>query len=404
MFSLFRRDNVIIRRLEKKDMGAAKGLWNYAFESQEPFCSWYFDEVLYPENLLGIFVGDDLVACLQLNPYHLWLNGNSFETSYVVGVIIDPAYRHRGFTKELMIAAIQEIYQKNHGVSILMPFDTSFYSPYGWELCYSQLRYEIPMDMLKGFGHSQGNFAPVHGKDDVTAFQDIYGTYLKNYHGYVQRTPRDWEVLIQDLRHDGGHGYLLMDESGSSAGYILYFLKDNTLSIRELAYKSQWAKKALINFIYRHKSQATRAEWPAPIGDLEFLFLRDTIKPTYTNTIRVLPFMAGRVIHVKNALENCRYPKDINLSFTLQISDTYGPWNNGILSVAVRDGIPSVQETEDIQPDLSCSINVFSRLFFGSISLEQALFMEEAILHTPDLSRDLGRIFQLRNNFINEYF
>ena len=395
---------MIIRRLEKKDMAAAKGLWNYAFESQEPFCSWYFEEVLHAENLLGVFVGNDLAACLQLNPYRLWLNGNSFDASYIVGVITAPAYRHRGFTKELMTAAIEEMNRKDHGVSILMPFDTSFYSSYGWELCYSQLHYEIPMDILKNFGHSQGNFTPVHGTKDVTALQSIYETYLRNYHGYIQRSPRDWEVLIQDLRHDGGHGYLILDKANSPMGYILYFLKEDTLRVREMAYSSHWAKKCLVHFIHRHKSQATKVVWPAPVGDLDILFLRDTIKPTYTNTIRVLPFMSGRVINIKKALENCRYSKDIHLSFTLHISDTYGPWNNGTFSVIVGDGIPSVQETENIQPDLSCDINTFSRLFFGAIGLEQALFMEEAILHTPSILDDLKKIFLQKNNFINEYF
>ncbi|MFT9496568.1 GNAT family N-acetyltransferase [Anaerosolibacter sp.] len=395
---------MIIRRLEKKDIDAAKALWRYAFESQEPFCSWYFDEVLVPENLVGIFIENDLAACLQLNPYRLWLNGNSFDTSYVVGVITNPAYRHRGLTKELMTAAMIEMNHKGHGVSILMPFDTSFYSTYGWELCYSQLRYEIPMDMLKSFGHSQGNFVSVNARDHWDALQSIYTAHLKKYHGYIQRSPRDWEVLVQDLRHDGGYSYLLIDDTGSPAGYIFYFLKDGILNVRELAYISHWAKKSLIHFIYRHKSQVSKAVWPAPVGDMDFLFLRDTIKPLHTNIIRVLPFMAGRVINVKKALETCRYSKDISLSFSLEISDTYCPWNNGIFSVVIQDCIPSVQKMKGVQPDLSCNINTFSRLFFGAVNLDQALFMEEALLHTPEHLASLGKIFQQRNNFINEYF
>jgi predicted acetyltransferase len=385
-------------------MDAAKALWRYAFESQEPFCSWYFDEVLVPENLVGIFIENDLAACLQLNPYRLWLNGNSFDASYVVGVITNPAYRHRGLTKGLMTAAIEEMNNKNHGISILMPFDTGFYSIYGWELCYSQLRYEVPMDMLKSFGHTLGNFTSVNVLDHGNALQNIYTAYLKNSHGYIQRSPRDWEVLVQDLHHDGGYGYLLLDDTGSPGGYIFYFLKDGVFNVREWAYNSHWAKKSLIHFIYRHKSQASTAVWPAPVGDLDFLFLRDTIKPTHTNNIRILPFMAGRVINVKQALENCRFSEDIHLSFTMEISDIYSPWNHGIFSVVIQGGIPSVQGVKGVQPDLSCSINSFSRLFFGAIGLEQALFMEEILLHTSRLCRDLEKIFQQRNNFINEYF
>ncbi|KXG76137.1 GNAT family N-acetyltransferase [Thermotalea metallivorans] len=395
---------MLIKLLEKEHMPAVKNLWGYAFENQEPFYSWYFHEVLEPHNVLGLFAGNQLAACLQLNPYRLFLNGNSFGASYVVGVITDPAHRGKGFTKKLMLHAIEEMNYRKHAVSILMPFDTIFYSAYGWELCYTQIRYRVPMEMLRNFSDKVGSFQPIDGELDTEALAFIYQKFSQQYHGYVERNKKNWRVLLKDLVHDGGYAYLLLDEKEQPAGYILYFLKGRKLLIKEMAYIHYQAKKALFAFLYNHQSQASSVEWCAPMGDQSFLFLRDTIKPAHTNVVRILPFMCGRVINVKNALLGCRYKENIHCSYRVQISDSHAPWNNKIFSVVIEKGIPMVEEVKTGHVDLSLSINAFSRLFFGTISLEQAVFMGEAAIQQPSVMENLSRIFVQKNNYINEYF
>lgn len=395
---------MLIKLLEKRHMSAAKALWGYAFEKQEPFYSWYFQEFLEPHNVLGLFAENQLAACLHLNPYRLFLNGNSFGASYVVGVITDPAHRGKGFTKKLMVQAIEEMNYRNHAVSILMPFDTIFYRTYGWELCYMHIQYKVPMEMIRDFGDRRGSFRPIDGELDTETLTSIYQKFSQQYHGYVNRNKKNWEALLKDLAHDGGYAYLMLDEQEQPAGYILYFLKNRKLLIKEMAYIHYPAKKALFAFLYNHQSQASSVEWCTPMGDQSFLFLRDTIKPAHTNVVRILPFMCGRVINVKNALLGCRYGEDIHCSYRVQISDPHAPWNNKIFSVVIEKGVPMVEEEKTSHVDLSLSINTFSRLFFGAISLEQAVFMGEAAIQQSSVMENLSRIFIQKNNYINEYF
>ena len=392
------------RLLEEHETPLAKELWGYAFERDEPFYSWYFNGVFNPRNCVGLFIGNQLATCLQIPPYTLKLNGNHFDCSYVVGVVTAPEFRNRGIMKSLLKKALEEIRSRDHFVSILMPFDTDFYRPYGWELCYSQLLYEAPLRFIKGLGRREGIFKKVSLEKDLPSLDKIYHRYLRNHHGHVIRSKENWRILIQDLEHYGGYTYLLQDSNHLPEGYVQYLLKGDKLIVRELAYVSQWAKEALLGFLYSHYSQANTIQWPAPMNDNTYLTIRDTIKPAPTNNITLRPFMCGRVVDVPRALEHCKFSSSVNMTFHLKIEDPYGPWNHTTFQVQIKAGVPIATEEPNHPGDLQCSINTFSQLFFGAVSMEEALYMDRAILAKPELLEPLSRIFVKKTNFINEYY
>jgi len=393
-----------IRLLQEHDTPAAKELWGYAFEKDEPFYSWYFKEVFQSGNCIGVFIDDRLACCLQIPSYKLQMNGNLFKSSYVVGVVTSPEYRNKGIMKSLLKKAIEEIRSRNHFVSILMPFDTAFYRPYGWELCYSQLSYETPIVNLKDYRNKEGNFHRVDREKDMNALDRIYREYLKHNHGYVIRSEENWKVLLQDLYHYGGCAAILHDSSNQPVGYIQYTLKGDKLIVKEMAYVTHWAKQAIFGFLYSHYSQANTIQWPAPANDNTYLFLRDTIKPSPTNSITLRPFMCGRVIDVSEALEHSRYPETVEADFRIKIEDAYASWNNTTFHVLIKKGIPVVKEDTTLLPDLECGINTFAQLFFGAVSFQDAIAMDTVILHHPNLEDSLSRIFVRKDNFINEYY
>ncbi|MCT4607080.1 MAG: GNAT family N-acetyltransferase [Marinisporobacter sp.] len=397
---------MITRLLTKEDTPDAKKLWGYAFETDEPFYSWYFEEVFKPENAIGIFQDDTLISYLQLNPYTLHLNGSSFETSYVVGVITSPEYRNKGLMKDLLPKAIAEMNRRNHYISILMPFDTTFYSRYGWALSYSQLKYTTPMDIVGHFskGEKKGDFYKINLDKDFEALNQVYEVFLKNHHGYVKRNKKDWDYILKDLLYYGGHACLLKDENNNPIGYILYFIKNGKFTAKEIAYTNYTAQKLIFSFIYSHKSQATTTEWSTPYNDLTHLFLRDTIQPAPTNRVNIYPFMCGRIINFKKALEHSCFEVDIDFSFSINIKDPHAPWNDGSFTVKISEGKASVQKVELDQVDIYCDIHVLAQLFFGAIDIQQAAFLEKIKIYNPSICENLSRIFYRKNNYINEFF
>ncbi|WZL73515.1 GNAT family N-acetyltransferase [Clostridiaceae bacterium 35-E11] len=392
------------RLLTEKDRSAAKALWGYAFETDEPFYTWYFKEIFKPENALGIFVEDQLICYLQLNPYKVQLRGQSFDTSYVVGVITDPGYRNKGLMRILLPKALEEMKQRNHFVSILMPFDTSFYRPYGWELCYSQRSYEVPLSTLHSLSQREGFWERIYPGMNVDDLHHVYQHFLKQQHGYIERSHKGWDAILKDLMYYGGYAYLLRDHESQPVGYILYFLKDGKFTVREVAYTNHWAQKSIFGFMYSHKSQATTAVWPAPLTDKTYLLLRDTIKPKPTNTISVYPFMCSRIVDMKETLTHCRFEENLDTSFTIKIEDIYAPWNEGAFRIDIQDGRASILSLDTDETDLSCDINTLAQLIFGAFSVEESMALDKLTVHEPSIVEQVSKVFTPKNNFINEFF
>ncbi|EYE88899.1 hypothetical protein Q428_05670 [Fervidicella metallireducens AeB] len=392
-----------VRFLHEIDKFRAKELWGYSFENEEPFFSWYFDEVFKTENTIGIFENNQLMSCLQMQPYILNLNGTLLDATYIVGVVTAPEYRGNGAIKKLIPRAIKEINDRGHCLSILMPFDTTFYNKYGWGLCYSQIKYEIPIEILSKYGERKGIFFPIDF-NDINDLNRIYKLFLRKNNGFVERDLRNWEILLKDLKADGGYAFVLRDIDGTSLGYIFYIISQDKIYIRELAWVNEKAKKSLLFFISNHSAQISRVEWNAPLSDITYLMLRDTTTPKPTNIVRIVPFMCGRVINVKEALSRCRYDERISFSYTLKINDKYADWNNKTLSIVIDKGNPKVYETEMDNVDIECDIKTFSQLYFGALSINEALEIDNVKLHNENKLSSLGDIFTKKNNYINEYF
>ncbi|WP_165000407.1 GNAT family N-acetyltransferase [Anaerophilus nitritogenes] len=397
---------MFLRFLKKENIPEAKKLWGYAFETDEPFYSWYFDEVFSPKHSLGIFEENKLISYMQLNPYTIFLNGSLFETSYVVGVITSAEYRNKGTMKLLIPKALEEMKNKNHFISILMPFDTTFYQAYGWELSYSQKKYKVPMEIIGHFSQRQKDFYfnEINLDHNFEDLNKIYESFLNGYHGYIKRNKKNWGFILKDLIDYGGYAFILKDNQNESIGYILYFIKDKKFIVREMCYKNYKAKKALFSFIYSHISQATHVEWSTPFDESTHLFLKDTIQPEPTNEVSLYPFMCGRVIDVEAAIEHCTFHQDINTKFSIEIKDPYAPWNEGIFMVHIENQKAIVQKNNHIKADLSCSINTFSQLFFGAIDINTAIFMENMKVYNPKAIENFSKVFYEKKNYINEYF
>lgn len=389
-----------IKKLNKQDFSKAKDLWAYAFETDEPFYSWYYDTVYDPNNCIGIY-DDDLVSYLQLNPYVIRLHNRDFHCSYVVGVITAAEYRNRGAMKNLLPESLKLMNDKGHYISILMPFDTDFYSTYGWELTYSQLNYTVNIEQIKKFRSKSGDFKRLSLSSDFSDLNHIYESYLSSYEGYVKRHKGEWNYIMKEVDSYGGHMYILYINE-KPCGYIFYYIENKTFSIREMAYTNLDSMNNLFSFIYSHTSQANKVSWPAPLEDKLHLKLKDTIKPDYSNDIKLRPFMCTRVVNVKKAIEHCYFHESCEFNFT--IDDTYAPWNNNTYNVLVKNNKATVTVVDSCESDFEMNINTFSQLFFGSMDINEALFFENIQVKNMNKIYEFNKIFNKKKLFINEYF
>lgn len=385
-----------IRYAIEKDLENIKDIWNYCFGDEEAFVNYYFDNKYKPENTIIIEENDELMSSLQLNQYKINLNNKIYDTSYVVGVSTYPNARGKGYMKDMMDFALNELYKKDQLVSLLMPIDYRLYKKYGYEHCYDQIEYKLNIEELKQF-KIVGNFEKITN-NHINYMMDIYNEFLLNTNAYVVRDKNYYENLFKEIKCENGHMYIHKEENYE--GYIIYFIMEDTMFIREICYKNISSLKSMLKFIYNHNTQCKKVTIMSPVIDS----IRYILPNLKTSEINIKPFMMGRVINLEKFLNTLSIECNDLDGVYIEIIDNQIKENNNVFEIRVKDNkVKAIKSNK--KADIGLSINYISQLAFSYIDIEKVLFLEN-ITKTKENTKAINllkSIFSKKENYINEY-
>lgn len=365
-----------IRYAKEEEIESIKEIWSYCFNDTESFMKYYFNDKYKSENTVVALDEGKIISSLQLNQYKLLLNSKVYNTSYVVGVSTLPEGRGAGYMNKVMKFTLNELYKKGQLVSILMPIDYRLYRRFGYEHCYDQIEYTINTDDLKNF-KSSGKMI----KFDLSQIDDLIRidrTFLNEVNGNVLKDEHYYENLFKEIQSEDG--FLYIHEGNEKDGYIVYFLQEGKMFVRELFYKNIDALKSMLKFIYNHNTQCKIVTISTPTID-KIRFILDNPKDS---DIKIKPFMMGRIINVKKFIEDIDIEKDINSSFNLLIEDKFIDENNGLFKISIQNKKVSVEQLdkkgaekpqEDF--DIKLDINTLTQLSFSYIDVNEAIFLND---------------------------
>lgn len=391
-----------IRYAKEEEIESIKDIWSYCFNDTESFMKYYFNDKYKSENTVVALDEGKIISSLQLNQYKLLLNSKVYNTSYVVGVSTLPEGRGAGYMNKVMKFTLNELYKKGQLVSILMPIDYRLYRRFGYEHCYDQIEYTINTDDLKNF-KSSGKMI----KSNLSQIDDLIQidrTFLNEVNGNVLKDEHYYENLFKEIQSEDG--FLYIHEGNEKDGYIVYFLQEDKMFVRELFYKNIDALKSMLKFIYNHNTQCKIVTISTPTID-KIRFILDNPKDS---DIKIKPFMMGRVINVKKFIEDIDIEKDINSSFNLLIEDKFIYENNGLFKISIQNKKVSVEQLdkkgaekpqEDF--DIKLDINTLTQLSFSYIDVNEAIFLNDIKDVSEETLETLNCIFSKKNNYINEY-
>ena len=385
-----------IRYAIEKDLENIKDIWNYCFGDEEGFVNYYFDNKYKPENTILIEENDELMSSLQLNQYKINLNNKIYDTSYVVGVSTYPNARGKGYMKDMMGFALNELYKKDQLVSLLMPIDYRLYKKYGYEHCYDQIEYKLNIEELKQF-KIVGDFEKITN-NHINYMMDIYNEFLLNTNGHVVRDKNYYENLFKEIKCENGHMYIHKEENYE--GYIIYFIMEDTMFIREICYKNINSLKSMLKFIYNHNTQCKKVTIMSPVIDS----IRYILPNLKTSEINIKPFMMGRVINLEKFLNTLSIECNDLDGVYIEIIDNQIKENNNVFEIRVKDNeVKAIKSNK--KADIGLSINYISQLAFSYIDIEKVLFLEN-ITKTKENTKAINllkSIFSKKENYINEY-
>ena len=368
-------------------------IWNYCFNDGPKFTEYYFNNKYKNYNTIIVEEEANIVSSLQLNQYKIQLNGKDYDTSYIVGVSTMPEARGRGYMKHIMDFTLNEMYRKNQLVSILMPIDYRLYRKYGYEHCYDQIEYEINIEDLAGF-KSYGSLIKSN-LDYINEMINIEKSFLENLNGKVVRDENYYENLFKEVESEDGHIYIHKNEEYD--GYIIYFINGDNIFVREIYYKNINALKGMLRFIYNHNTQCKTVNITSPIDDK----IRFILSNPRTVTIKIKPFMMGRVINFKKYLESLDVKNNGKLSLIISVKDDYIKDNNKIFKITLENNRLTVEEG-NFEYDVEFNINTISQLAFSYINGREAYLLNN-IEENEKVIKFLDTVFTKKENYINEY-
>lgn len=387
-----------IRYAKPIDKDQVVSVWNYCFEDGEDFVKYYFENVYDENNTIIIEENDEVLSALQLNKYTIDLRDNKYDVSYVVGVSSKPEVRGLGYMKHLMTYTLEELYKNGEIVSLLMAIDYRLYKRYGFDHCYDQIQYNLRTDELLGFRLSSKLRKATF--EDAETLSRIYTKAMESLNGYAVRDEAYFNRFIKEVSSESG--YIYIDEENNS--YIAYYIQGDTFFVRELIYNNISSLKSMLAYIYNHNTQCKKTVINAPVDDKIKLIIANL----KTCEIKLIPFMAGRVINFEKYIEslnscNIDTQKINNESIKIKVIDKYINQNNSVFKISVCDNKIKIQRVEE-DYDIELDINSITQLAFSYLNTDEIFMLNEidesSLINTQ--KELLNALFEKRINYIDE--
>ena len=387
-----------IRYAKSSDKNQIVSLWNYCFEDGEDFVKYYFENVYDKKNTIIIEENNEVLSALQLNKYKIDLRNRKYDVSYVVGVSSKPEVRGLGYMKHLMTYTLEELYKSGEIVSLLMAIDYRLYKRYGFDHCYDQIQYNIKTDELSGFRVTsklrKADF------EDSKILAEIYTNAVKNLNGYALRDEVYFDRFMKEIESEDG--YIYIDEENKS--YIAYYMQGDTFFVRELIYNNISSLKSILAYIYNHNTQCKKTVINAPVDDKIKLIIANL----KTCEIKLIPFMAGRVINFEKYMESIKL-NNINTEhiddefIKIKVIDKYIPQNDCVFKIYIKDNQVKVEKVEE-NCDIELDINSITQLAFSYLDINEIFMLneiDESCL-TYNKRKLLNILFEKKVNYIDE--
>lgn len=384
--------NVI--RLKEDKFREALRLSEYAFQYkvEEERMQQQLTRMKESHEVYGIMEGEDLAAKLHLIPFHIYIGKEKFKMGGVAGVATYPEYRRNGYVKELLQHSLQTMKKDGYTVSMLHPFAVAFYRKYGWELCADLLVCHMTKSdlvMKKQVNGTVKRFSKEHHPEEV---EKLYETFAERFSGMLIRNEKWWlQVVYDDLTLA-----IYYDKDKTAAGYMLYKIENNKMTVEEFVPLHNEARNGLWNFICQHDSMIKELEMTVSKNEPLLYTLQEPRVKT-----EIKPYFMGRIVDVEQFLKQYELNwNNVQLEVILNITDSFAPWNNVSVRLANYE-ITIIEEPMD--KGIKLDINALSTILLGykrPLELNEL----ELISGSEEEIQAFEKIVPVREAFIYDFF
>ncbi len=296
-----------------------------------------------------------------------------------------PAARGKGYAKQGMQYAFEQMREAGHFLSMLEPFSFDFYGELGYSWLGVKRRISVPSRLLRVDAETVNVRAAT--ATDRTALRNLYTRFAHRYRGAIERRDWDWQDMLDDKKKSFTYTYV-HERDGEIEGYLslhggeLEGWQENRghqkkeARIREFICVTPEAQRGLLGLLKRHDMQIESFVWHAPIDDTFWL----QFCPNEMQT-KLSPLVMGRIVDVPAALAAWCNPQRGKGSIALAVTDKYAPWNEGTWQIEY-DGANVTVEKTSAAPQVTLGIAALTQAYFGTPSLTELRAADQLTVHS----------------------
>ena len=314
----------------------------------------------------------------------------------LTGVGTYPEYANMGLMNKLMRQALADMQQRKQSISYLFPYSIPYYRRRGWEIISDKMTFEVKDVQLPKRKKVPGYVErlSIEHPDVITVYQlfssKMHAAMIRNDLAWDEYWRWDVDELTAAVYYDGSHQPL---------GYLLYWISEDVLHIKEMIYIDQEARIGLWNFIGAHFSMVSKVVGNIFMNEPLAFWLEDAdIKET------ISPYFMARIVDAEQFIS--QYPfkatgTDIELTFRLD--DPMLEWNQGIFTLHVSpEGQGELLQSKD-QPAFSIDIQTLTTML---LSYKRPTYLVAiARLNSDEKSVDiLEKVINRQTPYFSDYF
>lgn len=397
-----------MRELTTDDLEQFNDLLRYAFQvtgNELNKSGWEEEEmkrakapVLEEAYAVGWFDDDTLASQILIYSMEVNIYGEIYKMGGITGVTTYPEYAGRGMIHSLMKNCMEYMRSQKMTISLLFPYSIPFYRKMGWEIVTDKMTFLIKDSQLPKRQPVTGIMKRVDLEHED--MKNVYKYFAVQKHGALIRDELAWAEYWK-WETDDVTAAIYYNEEKKPLGYLVYFIENEVLNVKEMIYLNQEARIGIWNYISSHFSMITEVTGANYTGESLAFLLEDS---EITETIA--PYIMARIVDAHNFL--LQYPfqiitEDLHVHFILH--DEMAPWNNGSFDIYWEDGKLCCDLVED-NPTVNVvelNIQTFTTLLMG-YKRPSYLYENGRLIMEYYMVRILEQLIPTGKGYFSDYF
>lgn len=364
-----------LKKLSVEHFNQSYQLAQYAFrfaDDQQHRDEFY--QLMKHSTIYGAFYKQQLASQVIATPLKVQLFHQVIDMAGIGLVSSDPSFRGQGNIDQLMQQMLEDCYQNGVILSYLDPFSYPFYRRYGYELVFERICYDIESQNWPDSPKASGYVRRMDWKNAKEDIKRIDQKSDKHKHGGVLR--EDWWYDYKFKEKTNDYFAVYYNQQDQPEGYLIYQIENGKLLCIRWLNLTLEAYQGLNRYIASHCDSTERIIFEKGYDRNENFFLHD--RPINQATIR--PEMMARIVDIQTFLK--KYPlKNLEESFAITIeNDPYASWNEGTFELIKEEQVDVRRVTSTQLPELKISVQRFTQLFLGYLSVNDLIFHEFVIV------------------------